>query len=97
MKMDLNGVSVARHGLILSQDGATALTKLSEGLRAKNIKIGPLDQQKSRKSRYFLIFSGPVYFSFKGEPWSLQPSHYLRVERHTLSFDRAWRGPRQLA
>ena len=33
IKMDVNRVAVARHGLILSQDGATASRKLFKGLR----------------------------------------------------------------
>ncbi len=33
IKMDVNGVAVAPHGLILSQDGATASRMFFKGLR----------------------------------------------------------------
>ena len=42
IKMDVNGVAVARHGLILSQNGATASRVLLEGFPGLfNIILGP--------------------------------------------------------
>ena len=73
--METNGVAVARHGLILSQDGATASRMLFKGLRGLfylifGLKISKLDHwtKKYRKIRYFLLWSGPVYFLLYGEP-----------------------------
>ena len=75
IKMDVNRVAVARHGLILSQDGATASRMLFKGLRGLfylifGLKISKLDHwtKKYRKIRYFLLWSGPVYFLLYGEP-----------------------------
>ena len=75
--MGMNGVAVARHGLILSQDGATTSRILFKGLRGLfylifDLKISKLDHwtKKYRKIRYFLLWSGPVYFLLYGEPWT---------------------------
>ena len=75
--METNGVAVAHHGLILSQDGATASRMLFKGLRALfylifGAKISKLDHwtKKYRKIRHFLLWSGPVYFLLYGEPWA---------------------------
>ena len=66
IKMDVNRVAVARHGLILSQDGATASRMLSKGLRGlfylifglqyQNWKTGPNNVEKKL---YFSIMEWP--------------------------------------
>ena len=48
IKMDVNRVAAARHGLVLSQDGATASRMLFKGLRALfyivfDLKMSKLD------------------------------------------------------
>ena len=90
IKMDVNGVAVARPGLILSQDGATTSRMLFKGPRGLfylifGLKISKLDHwtKKYRKIRYFLLWSGPVYFLLYGEPWHTQHAAtcYVGCER----------------
>ena len=86
--MDTNGVAMARHGLILSQDGATASRKLFKGLRGlfyiifwlKFIKLTP-GPKHIEKIRIFRYVCGPVYFPLKGEPWARVVREFLLHRR----------------
>ena len=86
--MGMNGVAVARHGLILSQDGATASRMLFKGLRGLfyiifDLKISKLDHwtnkntEKSDIFYYGVALSIFCYMESPGPWFSLCPEGFF--------------------